>query len=178
MPEPGWTRKSCVRCPPSRPTTRPAAAAAATHREPLAAEGGVTRPKAAGKLITRPARETCSTRSMMRCVLTRQAFGGERGFGIGGGGRGGVLQQRAQRLVAPAALGAVLDVFDALPRVLGAGDVADRRFDQLRVREVAARHAVASGAASSVRSLRTARNRCTRTVASLRPSAWLTSLVV
>ena len=35
----------------------------------------------------------------------------------------------------------------------------------------------ARGRSSSFRSLRTARNRCTRTVASLKPSAWLTSLV-
>jgi hypothetical protein len=50
--------------------------------------------------------------------------------------------------------------------------------EQFGVREVVTGHARASSSRSNARSLRTARKRCTRTVASLSPSARLTSAVV
>ena len=64
-------------------------------------------------------------------------------------------------------------------RLLGGRRAGQAELDEPFVRDMSIVHATSRvGVASSLRSRRMARNRCTRTVASLTPSAALTSLVL
>jgi len=118
-------------------------------------------------------------------MLAREQVGPEQRVGLLGGRARDVVEQFRHRLSACLAGGAADHVgvrVAVLPRsvclpALRAGGLEVER-EELGVREVVTGHARASSSRSSARSLRTARNRCTRTVASLSPSARLTSAVV
>ena len=114
-------------------------------------------------------------------VLAREPIGREHGVGLVDHSGGHVAKRGGERLAAActAFAGAQMRLVERSDRVretdldqaivgeVGAAHTADRS----RASEVFIAPVSAPGRSSSLRSLRTARNRCTRTVASLRPSA-------